>query len=201
MPLVAGYRLNSYEIVPLLGAGGMGEVYRARDFVLKRDVAIKVLPADWSRDPDRLRRFELEARVPLPSSIIPILSPSSTSAVTRIAVTKDGRIKILDFGLARLEPAKAAGADGATFSTGPESSPGGVLRTIGYMSPGIYASNLRVRTGLVLCSWIRRKQMCRPSTIGKRVIHLGGCIGCNRHHGSSTGKYTLQRALKRRSTR
>ena len=54
MQLVAGSRLSSYEIIASLGAGGMGEVYRARDAALKRDVAIKVLPEDWSRDPERL---------------------------------------------------------------------------------------------------------------------------------------------------
>src|SRR5262252_7576297 len=62
MPLVVGSRVDAYEIVTLLGAGGMGEVYRARDTSLKRDVAIKVLPGFWSRDPERLRRFELEAQ-------------------------------------------------------------------------------------------------------------------------------------------
>src|SRR6516165_4861863 len=62
MPLAAGTRLDSYEIVAPLGAGGMGEVYRARDTVLKRDVAIKVLPDFWSRDAERLQRFELEAQ-------------------------------------------------------------------------------------------------------------------------------------------
>ena len=54
MPLAAGTRLDSYEIIAPLGAGGMGEVYRARDATLKRDVAIKVLPEYWSRDPERL---------------------------------------------------------------------------------------------------------------------------------------------------
>jgi len=62
MSLVAGTRLDSYEIMAPVGAGGMGEVYRARDGKLKRDVAIKVLPDFWSRDPDRLHRFELEAQ-------------------------------------------------------------------------------------------------------------------------------------------
>ena len=62
MPLAAGSRLDSYEIIAPLGAGGMGEVYRARDATLKRDVAIKVLPEYWSRDPERLRRFEQEAQ-------------------------------------------------------------------------------------------------------------------------------------------
>src|SRR5437879_637202 len=62
MPLSAGARLGPYEIVSPIGAGGMGEVYRARDPRLGRDVAIKVLPASFSDDPDRLRRFEQEAR-------------------------------------------------------------------------------------------------------------------------------------------
>lgn len=62
MQLVVGSRLSSYEIIAPLGAGGMGEVYRARDPVLKRDVAIKVLPEDWPGDPERLQRFELEAQ-------------------------------------------------------------------------------------------------------------------------------------------
>jgi|SRR5271166_177935 len=62
MPLATGSRVDSYEIIAPLGAGGMGEVYRARDATLKRDVAIKVLPEYWSRDPDRLRRFEQEAQ-------------------------------------------------------------------------------------------------------------------------------------------
>ena len=62
MGLVAGSRLDSYQILAPLGAGGMGEVYRARDVSLKRDVAIKVLPDYWSRDTGRLHRFELEAQ-------------------------------------------------------------------------------------------------------------------------------------------
>src|SRR5512143_2240313 len=62
MSLAAGSRLGPYEIVTPIGAGGMGEVYRARDPRLGRDVAVKVLPASFSKDPDRLRRFEQEAR-------------------------------------------------------------------------------------------------------------------------------------------
>ncbi len=62
LSLAAGVRLGPYEIVSPLGTGGMGEVYRARDSRLGRDVALKVLPADLSRDPDRLKRFEQEAR-------------------------------------------------------------------------------------------------------------------------------------------
>jgi serine/threonine protein kinase len=58
MPVKPGARLGPYEILSPLGAGGMGEVYRARDARLARDVAIKVLPEDSSTDPERLRRFE-----------------------------------------------------------------------------------------------------------------------------------------------
>jgi eukaryotic-like serine/threonine-protein kinase len=62
MALASGTKLGPYEIQSPLGAGGMGEVYRARDNRLSRDVAIKVLPAAFSQDQDRLRRFEQEAR-------------------------------------------------------------------------------------------------------------------------------------------
>ncbi|HMI32008.1 MAG TPA: protein kinase, partial [Candidatus Limnocylindrales bacterium] len=62
MALTTGTRIGPYEIVALLGAGGMGEVYRARDDRLSRDVAVKVLPSTFASDPDRLRRFEQEAR-------------------------------------------------------------------------------------------------------------------------------------------
>jgi serine/threonine protein kinase len=62
MPLSAGTRLGPYEILSAIGAGGMGEVYRARDGRLNRDVAVKVLPAAFSADPERLQRFEQEAR-------------------------------------------------------------------------------------------------------------------------------------------
>ena len=60
--LAAGSRLGPYEVLSSIGAGGMGEVYRARDDRLGRDVAIKVLPAQFAAEPDRLRRFEEEAR-------------------------------------------------------------------------------------------------------------------------------------------
>src|SRR5271169_1644882 len=63
MPLSAGDKLGPYEILAPIGAGGMGEVYRARDTKLGRDVAIKVLPADLAQDPERLARFEREAKV------------------------------------------------------------------------------------------------------------------------------------------
>jgi serine/threonine protein kinase len=59
--LSVGTRLGAYEIVDVIGAGGMGEVYRARDTRLERDVAIKVLPGIFAGDPDRLARFRREA--------------------------------------------------------------------------------------------------------------------------------------------
>jgi tetratricopeptide (TPR) repeat protein len=62
MPLTVGSRLGPYQILGLIGAGGMGEVYRARDTRLGRDVAIKVLPAEFATDPERLKRFEREAK-------------------------------------------------------------------------------------------------------------------------------------------
>src|SRR5579863_8649257 len=63
MPLSAGAKLGHYEVLSLLGQGGMGEVYRARDTTLKRDVALKVLPAAFLRDHERMGRFQREAEV------------------------------------------------------------------------------------------------------------------------------------------
>ena len=196
MPLIAGFQLDSYEIIALLGAGGMGEVYHARDGALRRDVAIKVLPAEWSRDPERLRRFELEAQAAAALNHPNIVSifhvgqyDGSPYIVTELLqgetlrerlrkgpmrlrevldhgmelarglaaahdagvvhrdlkpeniwMTKDGRIKILDFGLAKLNPAKSASLDGVTASFRQESVPGQVLGTVGYMSVGTSGS-------------------------------------------------------------
>src|SRR5262249_38724240 len=63
MAITIGQQLGSYEITALLGKGGMGEVYRARDLKLKREVAIKILPEEFSRDPDRISRFQREAEI------------------------------------------------------------------------------------------------------------------------------------------
>jgi eukaryotic-like serine/threonine-protein kinase len=63
MVLTAGTRLGPYEVLAPIGAGGMGEVYRARDTKLDRDIAIKVIPPALAQDPDRLARFEREAKV------------------------------------------------------------------------------------------------------------------------------------------
>jgi serine/threonine protein kinase len=189
MPLPAGTKLDSYEIVSPIGAGGMGEVYRARDTTLRRDVAIKVLPEYWSRDPDRLRRFEVEAQaaatlnhpnvisifhvgqydgspyivtellqgetlrerlrhraMPLREvldtggSIAHGLAAAHVAGVVHrdlkpenIFLTKDGRVKILDFGLAKFDP--VASESGSTVTVQQATNPGHVLGTVGYMSP------------------------------------------------------------------
>jgi eukaryotic-like serine/threonine-protein kinase len=192
MPLPPGARLGPYEIVVPLGAGGMGEVYRARDPRLGRDVAIKVLPTGLFATADRLHRFEQEARAAAALShpnilavfdigidrdtpfivsellegetlrermaagplgvrkaielAIPIahgLGAAHDKGITHrdlkpenIFVTRDGRVKILDFGLAKLtvdqpEPAPAS----AVITMPSPTQPGVVLGTVGYMAP------------------------------------------------------------------
>ena len=190
MNLTSGTKLGPYEIVSLLGAGGMGEVYRARDSRLKRDVAVKVLPQGLSLDADRLRRFEQEALATAALNHPNILavfdigthegSPYVVSELLEgetlrerlrggaIAVrktldyalqiahglaaahekgiihrdlkpenlflTKDGRVKILDFGLAKLtqtEPGVHSSLPTMTHAT----EAGLVMGTAGYMSP------------------------------------------------------------------
>src|ERR1700690_4056492 len=192
MALTSGTKLGPYEIVALIGAGGMGEVYRARDTRLGREVALKILPEFFSRDADRLRRFEQEARGvaalnhpnilaihdigehdgspfivsellegstlraelergPLPprkasdyaAQIAQGLAAAHDKSIIHrdlkpenIFLTKEGRVKILDFGLAKLAP-NARGAkqsDGLTLTSSPTEA-GMVMGTAGYMAP------------------------------------------------------------------
>jgi Tol biopolymer transport system component len=196
MALSAGTRLGPYEIVSPLGAGGMGEVYRARDTRLERTVAIKVLPESFSSDPDRLRRFEQEARAVAAlnhPNIMGIYDVGSEAGVhylvsellegeslrdklsegalgarraaeyslqvahglaaahekgivhrdlkpENVFVACDGRVKILDFGLAKLTMAASSAGKGAApgdimTSPGGETAAGIVLGTVEYMSP------------------------------------------------------------------
>src|SRR5215471_2701059 len=191
MSLLAGSRLGPYEIVAPLGAGGMGEVYRARDTRLAREVAIKVLPADVSADSDRRNRFEQEARSAsalnhpnivtlydigthegalyiameivegrslrelltgdlLPSRKVLDISVQIAEGLAKahsagivhrdlkpenVIVSKDGFVKILDFGLAKLTQQTASDASNLPTMAEPATRPGTVLGTVGYMSP------------------------------------------------------------------
>jgi len=91
MPLTPRTRLGPYEIIAPLGAGGMGEVFRATDPRLGRDVAIKALPPAFSRDPDRLARFEREAR------LLASLSHTNIAGIHGIEEVDDGRYLVLEF--------------------------------------------------------------------------------------------------------
>lgn len=197
MTIAAGARLGPYEVLDPLGAGGMGEVYRAHDPRLDRQIAIKVLHAYLSTDPDRLRRFEQEARAVaalshpnilavydigqhngapfIVSELLegetlrarlqeahrgvasqrPIPLRSAIDYATQIAhglaaahdrgivhrdlkpenicITPDGRVKILDFGLAKL--AQAPDPPTSVTALAADTGAGAVLGTVGYMSP------------------------------------------------------------------
>ena len=193
MSLAPGVRLGPYEILTPLGAGGMGEVYRARDIRLKREVAIKVLPEAFSQDPDRLARFQREAEVlatlnhpniaavygfeetPSASGIVLELVEGPTLAdriaggpvpldealaiakqiaealeaahekgvihrdlkPANIKVTPDGKVKVLDFGLAKmLESERTASSLSMSPTLSIQATHAGViLGTAAYMSP------------------------------------------------------------------
>ena len=190
MPVTPGARIGPYEVGVLVGAGGMGEVYRARDARLGRDVAVKVLPASFSDDQDRLRRFELEARaasalnhpniltihdIGIQEGVPYVVSELLEGATLRerlggkslsqrkavdyavqmsrglaaahdkgivhrdlkpdnLFVTPDGRVKILDFGLAKLMRTDRQADTERSTETG-RTDAGTVLGTAGYMSP------------------------------------------------------------------
>lgn len=191
MPLATGAELGPYEIIAPIGAGGMGEVYRARDTRLGRDVALKILPESFARDADRLRRFKQEAQAVAalnhpnilaifdvsyvegaPFLVSELLEGESLRAMLdhgpirqakvieyavqianglaaahdkgvvhrdlkpeNLFVCRDDRIKILDFGLAKLSAgAEGDSLDGATM-TSPRTAAGVVMGTASYMAP------------------------------------------------------------------
>jgi serine/threonine protein kinase len=190
MPLTPGTKLDGYEVLAFLGAGGMGEVYRARDSALRREVAIKVLPSFVSHDPERLSRFEQEAQATAalnhpnilavhqfgsfdgsPYLVSELLEGSTLRQLLQrgplpvrkaidhgiqiahglaaahekdivhrdlkpenLFVTKDGHVKILDFGLAKLMH-REPDPDGVEASVTHDTDPGVVMGTVGYMSP------------------------------------------------------------------
>src|SRR5436305_3984689 len=91
MPISIGSVLGSHEITALLGKGGMGEVYRARDLRLKREVAIKILPEEFSRDPDRVSRFQREAEV------LASLNHPNIAAIYDVEEAEHSRFLVLEF--------------------------------------------------------------------------------------------------------
>ena len=191
MTIAAGARLGGFEVLGPLGAGGMGEVYRARDTRLGREVALKVLPEALSSDRERLARFEQEARaasalnhpnivtiheigregdvtfvamelvdgktlrelsVPGPMPVKKVLNVAAqvseglakahgVGIVHRdlkpenVMVSTDGFVKILDFGLAKLMETDTSGVSALPTIAQPETRPGTVMGTVGYMSP------------------------------------------------------------------
>ena len=96
MTIAPGFRLGSYEVTSKLGEGGMGEVWRATDTKLKREVAIKVLPAEFTEDAERLARFEREAQLlaqlqhPHIASIYGIEESGGTRAIVRLSSRDNG---------------------------------------------------------------------------------------------------------------
>src|SRR6266508_3872720 len=126
MSLSPGSRLGPYEILSPLGAGGMGEVYRARDPRLSREVAIKILPASFSGDPDRLRRFEQEARSASAlnhPNIITIHDIGSSDSTFYIAMEFVDGTSLREL------------TSGLPTAIQQETQPGTVMGTVGYMSP------------------------------------------------------------------
>jgi WD40 repeat protein len=227
--LCPGTRLGAYEVVDLLGAGGMGEVWRARDTRLGREVAVKVLHEDASRDAGRLKRFEIEARAVAslnhphvltvhdvgthegsPYVVTELLEGESLrEVITRrsptlhqvlgwavqaaqglaaahhkgivhrdlkpenLFLTTDGRIKILDFGLAKQAAGPAFDAEAATESS--PTQPGLLMGTLPYMSPEqvegqpVDARSDLFSFGVVLYELISRRHPFRRDTLSATV--------------------------------
>lgn len=236
MALTSGSKLGPYEIQSLLGTGGMGEVYRAKDTRLGRDVALKVLPESFARETDRLHRFEQEARAVAalnhpnilaiydigedggaPFIVSELLEGCSLRAeleqgalsarkasdhaaqIARglaaahdknvvhrdlkpenIFLTKEGRVKILDFGLAKLAPnarGTKAQSDGLTLTSSPTEA-GMVMGTAGYMAPEqVRGSAVDSRTdifafGAVLYEMISGQRAFRRDTAAETMTAI-----------------------------
>ena len=124
MPLAPGTRLANYEIVSAIGAGGMGEVYRARDTSLKRDVALKILPESFAADAERLARFQREAEVlaslnhPNIAAIHGLKNPAASSALVMELVEGEDLADRIARGR---DPAGRGAADRETDRRGPRS--------------------------------------------------------------------------------
>ena len=219
--IASGARLGPYLVTQPIGAGGMGEVYRARDSRLERDVAIKVLSIELAQDPDRRARFEREARAvaalthPNILAIHDVGSHDGTAYLVtellegetlrqrlgdgavpprkavemaiqianglaaahekgivhrdlkpeNIFITRDGRVKILDFGLASQFAAIASDANLATMAAGTQ--PGVVLGTVGYMSPEqVRGTKVDHRTDIFALGAVLFEML-----IGRRAFH------------------------------
>src|SRR3989475_12927216 len=91
MAITIPQRAGSFEVLSIVGRGGMGEVYRARDTKLKREVAIKILPEEFSRDPDRIARFQREAEV------LAALNHPNIAAIYDLAEAEGSRFLVLEF--------------------------------------------------------------------------------------------------------
>ncbi|HEX4004901.1 MAG TPA: protein kinase [Acidobacteriaceae bacterium] len=222
MSLAPGFTLGEYEILAPLGAGGMGEVYRARDARLGREVAIKVLPRAFARDPERLRRFEQEARAAaalnhpnilvvyqmgtfedapyLVSELLegetlrerlnrgPLPLRKAIDSGVQIArgleaahrkgiihrdlkpenlfLTRDGHVKILDFGLARITQPDADEVNRAPTYGG--TLPGVPMGSVGYMSPEqVRGQTANVQSDIFSFSVILREMLTGRKTFQK----------------------------------
>jgi len=186
-----GTHVGPYEVLSLLGEGGMGEVYRARDTRLGRDVGVKVLPAEFASDPERLRRFEQEARAVaaldhpnilaihdvgshegapflvtellegeslrerLSGGAMPVRKAVETAVQiaqglaaahekgivhrdlkpANVFITKDGHVKLLDFGIAKLVAPRSLGEPAQATTVVEATEAGTTLGTVGYMAP------------------------------------------------------------------